>query len=298
MTSAAHRALLRTCLAADDEVESRLRAWEGLVDLDDVDGPTFELLPYLHTRLVGAGVPARDAGRIKGIYARAWYLDRREQPARRSEGAVLVRGLAMRSLAYGGQSVRSAADTAVLGADWSFADACADPAVVSRAIRSARQRPDEGIATPDPAYHLLDALLRGSGWHPDPSLVPLLDAGLLVPLLDGPQWDLVVDEVRRCRWRAFVEPRLRLLASVGAPVPPPVAAAIAQQPAGLAARLVATGARGPGWQRRALRGAYGLYLADPGRAHGARAAVDYPVRNARLGLASLRRRRSARSTSP
>ena len=50
MTSAAHRALLRTCLAADDEVESWLRAWEGLGDLDDGGGPAFGLLPDLQTR--------------------------------------------------------------------------------------------------------------------------------------------------------------------------------------------------------------------------------------------------------
>ena len=122
--------------------------------------------------------------------------------------------------------------------------------------------------------------------------MPVLDAGLLAQRFGPADWDLVVDEVDRCGWRPLVEPRLRVLADVGGHVPPDVTGRISRLRAGAGAGLVAMGARRAGWQRRVLRGAFGLYLSDPDRARGARAIVDYPVRNSRLAAQALRRGRT------
>ncbi len=291
-------AILATCLAPDAEVEARLRVWEALVELDDLDGPSFAIAPFLYLRLRRAGVQARDAGRLKGIYARAWYLERTgvDVPTIPA-GVVVMRGAAVRLVAYDGQPGRSAIDTVVLGGDYRFADAGADPRVLDRAIASARDLVDAGdpggsvVRTCAPAYHLLDALLRGTGWHADPDLVPLLDAGLLAARAGADDWDLLVEETARCGWRPLVEPRLRLLAAVGGQVPADALDRIGRLRAGAGAGLVALGARRSGWSRRVLLGAYGLYLSDPGHARGPRIVVDYPVRNARLAARALHERR-------
>lgn len=112
-------ALLRTCLASDDAVEVRLREWEALVELDDIDGGSARLIPYLYRRISRAGVAARDHGRIKGIYARYWYLHHRDTaPALellgelRDAGAefLLLKGAALRALAYGDDAPTRPAD--------------------------------------------------------------------------------------------------------------------------------------------------------------------------------------------
>lgn len=297
-TTTARRALLRACLASDGDLPDRLREWEAAVELDDVVGDIFALLPFLYQRLQRAGVTARDHGRLKGIYARAWVVDERAggtaaAVAAVDPGAVVLRGVALRLLAYESGATRAVDDGVVLTRLTAFADTTADPAVVERALASARPVGDPGVLTPAPAYHLLDALLRGTGWFPDPGLRPLLDAGLLAQRLDRGDWELVVDETRRCGWRPLVEPRLRELADVGGAVPGDVLGAVAALPSSTSATLVVRGARNSGWRRRALRGLYGLYLADPDRAHGPRTVVDYPVRNVRLAAAALRRRHGA-----
>jgi hypothetical protein len=115
----AQLALLRTCLAADDAVEARLREWEASVDLDDIDGGSYRLVPFLYRRISRAGVTARDHGRIKGIYARHWYLYHRDTaPALevvaflRDEGVplLLLKGAALRSVAYGDDAPTRPAD--------------------------------------------------------------------------------------------------------------------------------------------------------------------------------------------
>lgn len=117
--SPAQLALLRTCLAPDDAVERRLREWEAIVPLDDIDGGSYRLIPFLYRRISQAGVTARDHGRIKGIYARFWYLYHRDtEPALgvlarlRDAGMpfLLLKGAALRSVAYGDDAPTRPAD--------------------------------------------------------------------------------------------------------------------------------------------------------------------------------------------
>lgn len=308
MIGAGDAALLRACLAADDELERRLREWERAVALDAVTGDAVAVLPYLHQRVIAARVVPRDAGRIKGIYARAWVVDERaggvaSALSRFRVPTVLLRGAAVRTLAYGVGPGRSVDDTVQLSGrveDASvpgppsrdrFADSTGDPAVMTRALASSVPLGSGPARTPAPAYHLLDALLRRTGWFPHIGVQPLLDAGLIAARLAPGDWDVFVDEATRCGWGPLLATGLADLVSVGGAVPADVSARIAGLPAGAGVRLLMLGARQSGRRRTAARGAFGWYLADPDRAHGLAVCTDYPVRNGRHLIAGLRRRR-------
>jgi len=101
--------LLKACIAEDQSTELALRAWEEQSVLDDIDVGSMRLIPYLYRKLERSGIFARDHGRIKGIYARSWYLhNRRAIPAidivrsfpENSPPFLLLKGSALQVLVY------------------------------------------------------------------------------------------------------------------------------------------------------------------------------------------------------
>ena len=111
--------LLHACLATNEFTEDALREWENQTDLDDIDTGSMRLLPYLYRKIERAGVVARDHGRIKGIYARAWYLhNRRLTPAIEVLNSfpdsvpmfLLMKGAALQVLIYGDDEPTRPAD--------------------------------------------------------------------------------------------------------------------------------------------------------------------------------------------
>ena len=101
------RLVLQACLCADDEFPQALRAWEGSIELDDIDYGTMRLVPYLYRKIERLGVPARDLGRLRGIYARFWALHHvKAVPALDAIAELpvpylVLKGTALQALAYG-----------------------------------------------------------------------------------------------------------------------------------------------------------------------------------------------------
>jgi hypothetical protein len=93
-------------------------------ELDSIDVGSLRLLPFLSRRIETLGTPARDRGRIKGVYLKNWF----EQQTRQTEvretlvylqerglSPIVLKGYALAQIAYRGESpIRPSADLDVL----------------------------------------------------------------------------------------------------------------------------------------------------------------------------------------
>ncbi len=101
--------VVAACLASSEDTEAALRRWESGVPMDDIDGGSQRLVPYLYRKLERLGITARNHGILKGIYTRYWYLfNVQGMPTLTSVNAVLdpaeylvLKGLALQTLVYG-----------------------------------------------------------------------------------------------------------------------------------------------------------------------------------------------------
>lgn len=101
--------VVTACLAAPEETEAALREWERIVPIDDIDGGSQRLVPYLYRKLERLGITARNHGILKGIYTRYWYLfNVQGMPTLTAVNTILqpeeylvLKGLALQSLVYG-----------------------------------------------------------------------------------------------------------------------------------------------------------------------------------------------------
>lgn len=110
MSDPATTALLRACLTEDGVNEHSLRRWESLQAWEDLDDASLRLIPYLYRVLERSGVESRHHRRIKGTYARYWYLHHRDvipgldalhSPPVHVGETLILKGLALQSLVYG-----------------------------------------------------------------------------------------------------------------------------------------------------------------------------------------------------
>jgi hypothetical protein len=68
--------LLHACLDSDPATARRhFEAWQGGLDLDQIDFGSYRLLPLLWKRIEALGFASRDRDRIKGVYRRTWYAN-------------------------------------------------------------------------------------------------------------------------------------------------------------------------------------------------------------------------------
>ncbi len=101
--------VVAACLAAPEDTEAALREWERVVPMDDIDGGSQRLVPYLYRKLERLGITARNHGILKGIYTRYWYLfNVQGMPTLTSVNTILqpedyliLKGLALQTLVYG-----------------------------------------------------------------------------------------------------------------------------------------------------------------------------------------------------
>lgn len=110
MSNPATTELLRACLTDDGANELSLRRWESLQAWEDLDDASLRLIPYLYRVLERSGMESRHHHRIKGTYARYWYLHHRDvipgldallsAPVHVGEPLIL-KGLALQVLVYG-----------------------------------------------------------------------------------------------------------------------------------------------------------------------------------------------------
>jgi hypothetical protein len=106
--SRAHVALIKACLASIEDFEPRLRAWESLLEIGDIDYASLRLVPYLYRRAQSFGVNLRDGGIAKGLYLRSWYLYNTAGIAPMQKlsnldslaGAIVLKGAALRQTIY------------------------------------------------------------------------------------------------------------------------------------------------------------------------------------------------------
>lgn len=68
--------LLEALLLPDDPARQAAQRWLDGVVFDDLDLGTRRLLPLFHRRMQALGIEHELEGRIRGIYRRAWYVDR------------------------------------------------------------------------------------------------------------------------------------------------------------------------------------------------------------------------------
>lgn len=68
--------LLEALLLPDDPARRSAKRWLDGVIFDDLDLGTRRLLPLFHRRMLALGIDHELEGRIRGIYRRAWYVDR------------------------------------------------------------------------------------------------------------------------------------------------------------------------------------------------------------------------------
>jgi hypothetical protein len=109
MTTIPEDLVLSSCLAAPEDMEAALRAWESAVPMDDLDGGSQRLVPFLFRKLERLGITARNHGILKGIYTRYWYLfNVVGMPTLTSvtkilepEEYLVLKGLALQALVYG-----------------------------------------------------------------------------------------------------------------------------------------------------------------------------------------------------
>lgn len=101
------RRMLLACLSEDADFVEALRAWEESIELDDIDYGTMRLVPYLYRKIERLNVPARDMGRLRGIYSRFWALHHvKAVPALDAIADLplpylVLKGTALQALAYG-----------------------------------------------------------------------------------------------------------------------------------------------------------------------------------------------------
>ncbi len=344
-------ALLRACLAPDDLLERRLHEWESTVLLDDVDAGSYRLLPFLYRRVSRLGLAARDHGRLKGVYARHWYLYHRDIAGSlriladlQDQGLsfLLLKGVALQALVYGGDpptrpgddvDILVAAHDATAVADglvsaglrpapgapfpyvlatyrsfgfsgpagtidlnWRLHDYCADPLLEARLSATSTDVDIRGLPfrTARPVYHLLHALVHGSGWNEVPGIRWVLDAGLLARGLDEAEWSLFCSEVAACGWRRPILAQLTFLRDeAGAEVPDRVLETLAEIPPSAAGTLMDFSLTRRSWPaKRATRLAYATYLGLPDGRSGARLLLGYPVGNAKVLMGMARARRA------
>jgi len=102
--------LVRACLSDCADLEHLVRNWEANYNFDDIDYGCMRLLPFLYRKLETCGVTAVNHGRIKGIYARYWYLhNTRAIPSLtllaqlQTDGYqfLILKGTSLQSLVYG-----------------------------------------------------------------------------------------------------------------------------------------------------------------------------------------------------
>ncbi len=83
------RLLLQALLLPDQPAQAAWQAWAARVQLDDVGGAAFHLLPALYQRLADHAWPSPDLARLKGISRKTWY----ENQMRQSTLQALLAGL-------------------------------------------------------------------------------------------------------------------------------------------------------------------------------------------------------------
>ena len=60
-------------VALGNEAPARWEAWLAGVELDDVDGAAFQVLPFAYRQLTAAGYQGMEMARLGGISRQAWY---------------------------------------------------------------------------------------------------------------------------------------------------------------------------------------------------------------------------------
>lgn len=118
------RLLLLACLSPESKFEQRLRNWEAAQELNSIDAGSLRLLPFLSHRIETMKMPARDRGRIKGVYLKNWFEQQASQVEVQEVLSVLqdrglhpivLKGYALIQVAYPGAApTRPSADLDLL----------------------------------------------------------------------------------------------------------------------------------------------------------------------------------------
>jgi Uncharacterised nucleotidyltransferase len=115
--------LLTALLARRVEAAPAAEKWLGLIDFDLIGAAETRLMPMFSSRMSEFAIDHPYAGRIRGLYRRAWYLDkmmRRELSALRAvissaaESVVLLKGAALGPLVYADSAHRPFDDFDIL----------------------------------------------------------------------------------------------------------------------------------------------------------------------------------------
>ena len=116
--------LLLTALLAPNETAARAAAdWLDRIDFDAIAEGDIRLMPMFSYRLTELGIDHPFAGRIRGLYRRAWYIDRTMRHdlavalagiASVSRAPVVLKGPALGVFAYANPAFRPFADLDVL----------------------------------------------------------------------------------------------------------------------------------------------------------------------------------------
>lgn len=69
---AAQRFLLDIALG-DQAMADKWQQWQGLCELDDIDAPSFRLLPLVYRQLSGEGVDDAELRRLRIVHRHSWY---------------------------------------------------------------------------------------------------------------------------------------------------------------------------------------------------------------------------------
>ena len=126
LPDASQHTLLTALLAPPTAAAAAARQWLDTVDFDAIAEGEMRLMPMLHDRLRALGIDHPLAGRIRGLYRRAWYVDqtmRRDLAAliatvaRVSPDVVLLKGAALGLYAYADPAHRPFADFDILVPD-------------------------------------------------------------------------------------------------------------------------------------------------------------------------------------
>lgn len=121
--NAMQRLLLTALLAPAPAAREAAQRWLDAIVWDDLELGDMRLMPMLSERLIALGLDHPLAGRIRGLYRRAWYLDRTMRHelaqgmariARSTATPVLLKGPALGLYAYARPTMRPFADFDVL----------------------------------------------------------------------------------------------------------------------------------------------------------------------------------------
>ena len=101
-------ALLRACLANDDEFLEKFRSWEQTADLDSLNYGAVRLLPYLKIRVDQHSLQTDLKPKLDGIYRYFWAkrqvqgaaIDKHLVPFLNGKPAIALKGLSLEGLAY------------------------------------------------------------------------------------------------------------------------------------------------------------------------------------------------------